>query len=70
MSKPTMTLREVQMDLRERGIKKSAAAISKGIKCGLFPFGSVTNIGDTGRATFLILRVDYENWADRVAQKV
>lgn len=69
MGKPTMTLREVQLDLRERGIQKSAAAISKGIKSGLFPFGTVVSIGDTGRTTFNIFRKDYEQWADTYAPR-
>lgn len=65
-----MTLREVQLDLRERGIQKSAAAISKGIKSGLFQFGTVVNIGDTGRTTFNIFRKDYERWANAYAPRI
>ena len=67
--KPTMTLQDVRMDLRARGFRISPAMISQNIKSGLFPFGKVINVGDTGRTTILILRNDYEKWADEVAPK-
>lgn len=62
MLKPTMTIKEVYDDLREHGFKTSFRRLSDGIASGLYPFGSVLNIGETGKRTFQILRVDYENW--------
>lgn len=59
-----MTLQDVMVDMRSRGLRMNMASISTGIKCGAFPFGKVLNVGGTGRATFLILRSDYERWAD------
>lgn len=65
MEKPTMTLREVYYDLRKYGFRTSLQSLSDGIVSGLYPFGSVLNVGETGKRTFQILRVDYENWKDR-----
>lgn len=64
MGKLTMTLREVQLDLRSRGANISQARLSARIKSGQLPFGKVINIGETGRATFVILRSTYEKWAE------
>lgn len=66
MLKPTMTIKEVYDDLREHGFKTSLRRLSDGIASGLYPFGSVLNIGETGKRTFQILRVDYENWKTKV----
>ena len=65
MNKPTMTLREVYKDLREHGFKTSIQRLSDGIVSGLYPFGRVLNIGETGKRTFQILRIDYENWKNK-----
>lgn len=65
MNKPTMTLKEVYEDLRKYGFKISPERLSDGIVSGLYPFGSVLNVGETGKRTFQILRVDYENWKNR-----
>ena len=36
-----------------------------GIVSGLYPFGQVLSIGETGKRTFQILRTDYEDWKNR-----
>lgn len=59
-----MTHKAVMEDLRTRGFHIGLAAISKNIKNGVFPFGSVINVGPSGRVTTLILRKNYEKWAD------
>jgi len=65
MIKPTMTLKEVYDDLRKHGFKTSPKRLSEGIVSGLYPFGSVLNIGETGKHTFQILRADYEAWKNK-----
>ena len=65
MEKQTMTIREVYEDLRNSGFKSSPQKISDGIVSGLYPFGQVLNIGETGKRTFQILRTDYEVWKQR-----
>lgn len=64
MPGPQMTHKEIMEDLRSRGFKIGLAAISKNLQTGVFPFGSVINVGPSGRITTLILRKDYENWAN------
>lgn len=65
---PKMTVREVQLDLRDRGLQLSQSTVSKNIKSGAFPFGIVLGTG-VRRTSFLILRKDYEAWADEYAPK-
>ena len=62
--KLTMTVREVYYEMREAGIRTNPKAVTAGIVSGLYPFGHVTNIGETGRHTLLIFRVDFEAWLD------
>lgn len=65
MSKPRMTIAEVCDDMRSRGMSLGHKTLSNGIVSGLFPFGTL--IGEsaaTGRRTFMILRRDYEKWAN------
>lgn len=62
--KPTMTIAQVYQELRAAGIKSSPQRISAGIESGSFPFGEVSAVGDSGRRTFLIWRVDFENWLE------
>ncbi len=64
MSKPRMTLEDVCQDMRSRGVPMDKGALSRGLKQGTFPFGTVLNIGQSGRTTFLIWRRDYEKWAE------
>ena len=40
------------------------SGVSKGIASGLYPFGKVINVGETGRRSMQILRTDYEAWKD------
>lgn len=63
--KPTMTLEDIVQDMRSRGMPMGKLKLSKLIKDGTFPFGKVVNVGDTGRVTFLIFRVNYEEWASK-----
>lgn len=62
MKKYTMTLKEVYDEMRDVGIRCSFKSISAGITCGAYPFGRVVAVGETGRKTFEIFRVDFENW--------
>lgn len=70
MAKLTMTIQEVYLAMREAGISSSPTRISAGIASGLYPFGTVTNVGETGRKTVLIYRVDFEAWLDSKRQPV
>lgn len=65
MAKPRMTIKEVADDMRSRGMGLAYKTITDNIENGTFPFGTVIGTGETGRRTFLILRRDYEDWADR-----
>ena len=58
----TMTLRDVYYEMRAAGIRCSMKVISDGIATGAYPFGRVVNIGETGRRTVEIFRVDFESW--------
>lgn len=64
MQKLTMTVRECYYEMRTAGIPSSPARIAAGITAGLYPFGQVENVGDTGRRTFCIYRVDFEKWLE------
>lgn len=61
-TKLTMTVQEVYLAMREAGIVCTPMRIIDGIQSGLYPFGIVTNVGETGRRTVLIYRVDFEAW--------
>ena len=61
---PTMTLAQVYHELRAAGIKSSPQRIADGIANGALPFGEVSFVGDTGRRSFLIWRVDFEAWLE------
>ena len=58
----TMTLRDVYYEMQAAGIRCSMKVISDGIATGAYPFGRVVNIGETGRRTLQIFRVDFEAW--------
>lgn len=60
----TMTLMDVYKAMRAAGIPSSPERISAGIASGAYPFGSVVNVGETGRRTILIYRVDFEAWLE------
>lgn len=63
MPNPRMTLTEVVADMRSRGMRIKPHTLSDGIASGVFPFGSILSVGETGRRSILILRCDYEKWA-------
>lgn len=63
MQKPRMTIRDVCIDLRLRGAGMSQKAVSNCIADGIFPFGKVLS-ETNGRRHILILRKNYEAWAD------
>ena len=69
MAKLTMSLREVLYAMREAGIHCNERIISDGIASGAYPFGRVTNIGETGRRTLEIFRVDFYAWLDSKTPK-
>ena len=62
MAKLTMTINEVCQEMRKAGISCSNNRVSAGLQSGCYPFGRITNVGDTGRHTFEIYRVDFEAW--------
>lgn len=61
--KPRMTLDDVLVDMRANGMPMQKQVLSECLKQGIFPFARVIGTGPTGRAIFLIMRRDYENWA-------
>ena len=58
----TMTIMEVYLAMREAGIPSSPKKISAGIASGAYPFGRVVSIGETGRKTIEVFRVDFQGW--------
>jgi len=69
MAKLTMTVREVLYEMRAAGIHCNERIISDGIESGLYPFGRVTNKGETGRRTLQIFRVDFDAWLESKTPK-
>lgn len=64
MQKARMTINQVVTDMRSRGLGIGHKALTDGIVSGAFPFGTLLKTNETGRRTFLILRANYETWAD------
>jgi len=65
MSSPRMTVNDVLNDMRGKGFKISPKTFRECVDAGRFPF--VTVLGEseaTGRRNLLIMRKDYESWAD------
>ena len=62
MPRLTMTLTEIYTDMRAAGIPCSPKSISAGIACGAYQFGRVASIGETGRRTIQVFRVDFNAW--------
>lgn len=62
--KLTMTCREAYYIMREAGISCSPERVAAGIASGLYPFGTVINVGETGRRTILIYTVDFYEWLE------
>lgn len=65
MGNPRMTLKDVAEDMKSRGCNLAMRTIADRIEDGTFPFGKITGTGSTGRRTFMILRRDYETWAEQ-----
>lgn len=63
-NKPRMTLDDVLEDMRAHGMAVGKGELSNCLKNGMFPFAHITSIGPTGRVTFLIMRKDYNAWAE------
>lgn len=64
MPKLTMTLMEVYYAMRDAGIPCSPTKVSAGIASGAYPFGRVVCVGETGRRTLEIFRVDFYAWLE------
>ncbi len=62
--KPRMTVNDVLTEMRRRGMSIGQETLANGIADGTFPFGKVMGIGKAGRRNFLILRRDFEKWAE------
>lgn len=60
----TMTLLEVYHAMRDAGIPCTPKRISAGIETGAYPFGRVVAVGETGRKTLEIFRVDFYAWLE------
>lgn len=57
-------MNDVLAEMRKRGMPIGQVTLSDGIADGTFPFGKVISTGKAGRRTFLILRRDFEKWAE------
>lgn len=64
MAKPKMTTAEVMQDMRRRNFSITYYSLIDGAEAGIFPFVRVLGEGKTGRKNLLILRREYEQWAD------
>lgn len=60
-----MTLEDVAQEMRRMGCPIGKIALADGMISGVFPFGKVLSIGPTGRRSFLILRADFNTWAEK-----
>ena len=69
MAKLKMTVSEVIQAMRQAGIQCSARIVSDGIASGMYPFGTVVGVGETGRRTLQIFRVDFEAWLESKTPK-
>lgn len=64
MANPRMTLEDVLEDMRSKNMKMDKRTLSHCLREGIFPFATILNTGPTGRTSFLIMRKDYEAWAN------
>lgn len=64
MKKARMTLSEVLTEMRARGLSIGQATLADMIEAGKVPFATMIGYGDSGRRSFLIMRKDFERWAD------
>lgn len=61
---PRMTTDDVLADMRAHGMSISKVALIACIREGIFPFAHIIGNGPTGRANILIMRKDYDAWAE------
>lgn len=62
MPTPMMTLKDCVVEMRTYGIKCKEMDVADAIEDGTYPFGRLKRVGNTGRRTFEIWRVDFERW--------
>ena len=62
--KPKLNTEELMRELRARGFSISHKTLMEGIENGVFPFVRVMGESLTGRKRFMILRSDFEDWAN------
>lgn len=61
---PRMTVDDVLDDMRAHGMSIGKVALCRCLKEGVFPFAHIIGTGPTGKTTFLIMRKDYDAWAE------
>lgn len=61
---PRMTVDDVLLDMRSHGMSIGKGALCHCLREGIFPFAHIIGVGQTGRTDFLIMRKDYEAWAE------
>lgn len=64
MASPRLTVGDLLRDMRSRGFNISQKTLYEGVEAGCFPFIKVLGVGKTGRRNLLIMRRDYETWAN------
>lgn len=65
MSSPKISVTDVIKDMRKHGMSMSPRTFFYGIESGAFPFAKIIGVSEnTGRRTVLIMRKDYEEWAE------
>lgn len=62
--KPRMTLDDVLADMRAHGMHMGKQTLMECLRSGIFPFATILGTGPTGRINFLIMRKDYDKWAN------
>ena len=60
----TMNVNEVMADMRKRGCRIAYGNLMNGVEMGLFPFVHTLAVSKGGRRSNMILRTEYERWAD------
>lgn len=61
---PRMTIDDVLNDMRAHGMSIGKQTLCHCLREGIFPFAHIIGTGPTGRTDFLIMRKDYEQWAE------
>lgn len=64
MKKPRMTLDDVLEDMRSRGLPMGKKTLYECLKRGMYSWATLISTGPTGRNSYLIMRRDYEKWAE------